>query len=74
MPKVNLEEGLSWFVDLWSPKIIADLNDYKVQLVKAHDEWVWHNLRPTDYESAPGRGSHLRKWLKALVRLFNRLL
>jgi hypothetical protein len=31
MNKVNLEEGLSRFDDLWRPKIIADLNDYKVQ-------------------------------------------
>lgn len=33
MNKVNLEESLSRFDDLWRPKIIADLNDYK--LVKA---------------------------------------
>ena len=34
MRKVNVEEGLSRFDDLWSPKIIAEMNDYKVQLVK----------------------------------------
>jgi hypothetical protein len=28
------------------------------------------NLRPTDYEAAAKRRRHLRKWLKALVRLF----
>jgi mannose-6-phosphate isomerase-like protein (cupin superfamily) len=48
MPKVNLEEGLSQFHDLWSPKIIADLNDYKVQLVKVQGEWVWHTHDDTD--------------------------
>jgi len=32
------------------------------------------NLRPTDYESAPKRRGHLRKWLRALVKLFARLL
>jgi hypothetical protein len=32
------------------------------------------NLRPTDYESARGRGSHLREWLKAVVRVFDRFL
>jgi mannose-6-phosphate isomerase-like protein (cupin superfamily) len=42
MRKVNLEEGLSRFDDLWRPKIIAELNDCKVQLVKVQGEWVWH--------------------------------
>ena len=46
--KVNLEEGLARFDDLWKPKIIADLNDYKVQLVKVKDEWVWHTHDDTD--------------------------
>lgn len=45
---VNLEEGLSQFDDLWRPKIIAELNDYKVQLVKVQGEWVWHKHDETD--------------------------
>jgi mannose-6-phosphate isomerase-like protein (cupin superfamily) len=48
MRKVNLEEGLSRFDDLWRPKIIAELNDYKVQLVKVQGEWVWHKHDDTD--------------------------
>jgi len=48
MPKVNLEESLSQFDDLWRPKIIAELNDYKVQLVKVQGEWVWHKHQDTD--------------------------
>ncbi len=48
MPKVNLEEGLSRFDDHWSPKIIADMNDYKVQLVKIQGEFVWHKHDDTD--------------------------
>jgi hypothetical protein len=31
------------------------------------------NLRPTDYEAAGKRLSHLRNWLKALVRPSTRL-
>jgi mannose-6-phosphate isomerase-like protein (cupin superfamily) len=30
------------------PKIIAELNDYKVQLVKVQGEWVWHKHDDTD--------------------------
>ena len=48
MIKVNLEEGLSRFDELWRPKIVADLNDYKVQLVKVQGEWVWHKHDETD--------------------------
>lgn len=32
------------------------------------------NHRPTDYEAAAKRFTHLRKWLKALVEPFTRLL
>jgi mannose-6-phosphate isomerase-like protein (cupin superfamily) len=48
MPKVNLQDGLSRFGDVWRPKIIAELNDYKVQLVKAQGELVWHKHDDTD--------------------------
>jgi mannose-6-phosphate isomerase-like protein (cupin superfamily) len=48
MHKVNLKESLSQFADLGRPKIIADLNDYKVQLVKVQREWVWHQHDETD--------------------------
>lgn len=48
MRKVNVAEGLSLFDDLWSPKIIAKLNDYNVQLVKAQGEFVWHQHEDTD--------------------------
>jgi hypothetical protein len=40
------------------------------------DKWGGQdlNLRPTDYESAPKRRTHLRELLKALVKPFGRLL
>jgi mannose-6-phosphate isomerase-like protein (cupin superfamily) len=48
MSKVNVQDGLSRFDDLWRPKIIAELNDYKVQLVKGQGELVWHQHEDTD--------------------------
>ncbi len=48
MRKVNLEAGLNQFSDLWRPKIIAELNDYKVQLVRVQGDWVWHKHDETD--------------------------
>ena len=33
MAKVNLRDKLSEFSDQWSPKIIAEMNDYQFKLV-----------------------------------------
>ena len=48
MRKLNLTEGLTRFSDHWRPKIVADLNDCKVQLVKIKGDWVWHTHDDTD--------------------------
>jgi mannose-6-phosphate isomerase-like protein (cupin superfamily) len=41
--KVNLAEKLSLFDEQWSPKIVAELNDTYVKVVKFSDEFVWHH-------------------------------
>jgi mannose-6-phosphate isomerase-like protein (cupin superfamily) len=41
--KVNLAEKLSLFDERWSPKIVADLNDGQVKVVKLDGEFVWHH-------------------------------
>jgi mannose-6-phosphate isomerase-like protein (cupin superfamily) len=48
MGKINIEEKLSKFSDQWSPKIIAEMNDYQFKLVKIQGEFVWHNHEDTD--------------------------
>lgn len=48
MNKVNLDEKLSLFDDHWSPKIVAKLNDYDIQVAKAQGEFVWHEHAATD--------------------------
>ncbi|MEX0629469.1 MAG: cupin domain-containing protein [Chloroflexota bacterium] len=48
MNKVNLDEKLALFDDLWSPKIVAKLNDYDIQVAKAQGEFVWHEHADTD--------------------------
>ena len=40
--KISLADKLSCFDDHWSPKIVADLNDSHVKLVKVQGEFVWH--------------------------------
>ena len=46
--KVNLAEKLSLFDELFSPKIVASLNDYDIQVAKAQGEFVWHKHDETD--------------------------
>jgi mannose-6-phosphate isomerase-like protein (cupin superfamily) len=42
MEKINLAEKLSLFQDHFSPKIVGDLNDHQVKLVKLRGDFVWH--------------------------------
>jgi len=41
--KVNLAEKFSLFHDHWSPKIVGQINDFHVKLVKLKGEFVWHH-------------------------------
>ena len=43
MRSVNLAEKFRLFDDYWSPKIVGDLNDSYVKLVKVKGEFVWHH-------------------------------
>ena len=48
MEKINLKEKLSKSSDHWSPKIIAEMNDYQFKLGKIQGDFVWHNHAYTD--------------------------
>jgi mannose-6-phosphate isomerase-like protein (cupin superfamily) len=48
MDKVNLVEKLAKFSDLWTPKVIAEMNNYQFKLVKIKGEFVWHEHHNTD--------------------------
>jgi len=45
---INLEEKLDKFSEHWSPKIIAQMNNYHFKLVKFQGEFVWHSHADTD--------------------------
>ena len=46
--KINLKSKLESIKDYWSPKVIAELNDYQFKLAKIKDEFVWHEHNDTD--------------------------
>ena len=48
MVKINLKEKLSKFSDHWSPRIVAEMNDYQFKVVKIKGDFVWHNHDDTD--------------------------
>ncbi|NJC95269.1 MAG: cupin [Anaerolineales bacterium] len=45
---INLPEKLSKFSEHWSPRIIAQMNDYYIKLAKVQGEFVWHDHPETD--------------------------
>ncbi len=48
MHVVNLKEKLARFSEHWSPKIVGELNDSYVKLVKLQGEFVWHHHEAED--------------------------
>jgi mannose-6-phosphate isomerase-like protein (cupin superfamily) len=45
---INLQDKLTKFSEQWSPKIIAQINDYHLKLAKVQGEFVWHCHPETD--------------------------
>jgi mannose-6-phosphate isomerase-like protein (cupin superfamily) len=41
--KINVKEKLARFSETWSPKIVGEVNDSLVKLVKFQGEFVWHH-------------------------------
>jgi mannose-6-phosphate isomerase-like protein (cupin superfamily) len=48
MDKVNLREKLALVGELWSPRIVGELNGQHVKLVRLRGEFVWHHHAQED--------------------------
>ncbi|GEK11366.1 cupin domain-containing protein [Pseudoalteromonas peptidolytica] len=46
--KINLKEKFSKFSEFWTPKVIAEMNDYQFKLAKFKDDFTWHKHDDTD--------------------------
>ncbi len=46
--KINFADKLKLFQEHWTPKVIAEMNDYQFKLVKVSGEFVWHEHPDTD--------------------------
>ncbi|MDP6447585.1 MAG: cupin domain-containing protein [Pirellulaceae bacterium] len=45
---INLASRFEKFTDTWSPRIVAEMNDYQIKLVRLEGEFVWHSHEHTD--------------------------
>ena len=45
---INFQAKLNLISEHWSPKVIAEMNDYQFKLVKIKGEFTWHNHTDTD--------------------------
>jgi mannose-6-phosphate isomerase-like protein (cupin superfamily) len=45
---INFKQKLSLFAEHWSPKVIAEMNDYQFKLAKIKGDFVWHKHDDTD--------------------------
>ena len=45
---INLQNKFAKFTEPWSPKVVAEMNDYQFKLSKLEGDFVWHNHASTD--------------------------
>ncbi|MDM9561093.1 cupin domain-containing protein [Bordetella petrii] len=45
---INFAEKLARIDDYWSPRVVAELNDYQFKLVKIQGDFIWHDHADTD--------------------------
>ena len=45
---INLNQKLGKFSEQWSPRIIAQMNDYHFKLARIQGNFVWHSHADTD--------------------------
>lgn len=45
---INLLDKLSKVAELWSPHVVAELNDYQFKVARIQGEFTWHSHPDTD--------------------------
>jgi mannose-6-phosphate isomerase-like protein (cupin superfamily) len=45
---INFSAKYELFSEQWSPKVIAELNDYQFKLSKVEGDFIWHTHEDTD--------------------------
>lgn len=45
---INFDNKFSQFSEHWSPRVIAEMNDYQFKLAKIKGDFTWHDHKDTD--------------------------
>jgi mannose-6-phosphate isomerase-like protein (cupin superfamily) len=45
---INLAEKLGMIAEQWSPRVVAELNDYQFKVVRIEGDFIWHDHPETD--------------------------
>jgi len=45
---INLAEKLGMIGEQWSPRVVAELNDYQFKVVRIEGDFIWHDHPETD--------------------------
>jgi len=45
---INFKDKFKLFTEQWSPKVIAQMNDYQIKIAKLEGDFVWHEHQDTD--------------------------
>lgn len=48
MKKINLISKYKKITEHWSPKVVAEMNDYQFKLAKIKNDFIWHSHEDTD--------------------------
>ena len=67
--KVNLAQKFEMFADRWSPRIVGEVNDSAVKLVKLKGEFLWHHHEKEDELFLVVRGRITIRFREGDVRL-----
>ena len=45
---INFPDKFSRFTGQWSPRVVAEMNDYQFKIVRVQGEFIWHSHAETD--------------------------
>lgn len=45
---ISIQQKFGLFEEHWTPKVVAEMNDYQFKIVKLQGDFVWHNHEDTD--------------------------
>jgi mannose-6-phosphate isomerase-like protein (cupin superfamily) len=45
---INFHDKFALFAEQWSPRVVAEMNNYQFKIVKLQGDFVWHDHTDTD--------------------------